>query len=564
MKLKYIPYILWIGWSVTGFAFTNKNTFATKFTKTQQLALFAKSWGLMKYYHPGTGQINWDSVLVVYLPKVQQVASKEKFNQLLTSFLSTISNTPYAANNQSCPSSNTETLANFKWINTSHLSSKNQTLLRSFLSSKKGWHKNKYVSDSTRTRALGYARFYEDPMKNAELNKPEVRLLGLFRYWNIIEYFFPYKNQTDAPWDQVLVKYIPQFVAAKDAYAYYILLLKLSTEINDGHASTPYHPQFKKAFFGKYTVPFKVKIVQNHLVVCKIESDSLAKIARIRVGDIITHIDDVPIQEKISYLGQFLPAPNQAFHYRQIGRYILQGNTQKLHLQIQRGNIKQPRSISRYPFAVLRKHRDKLNIRPWKIISQNIGYAHMGELALKDLPAFFKGINNTQGLILDFRHYPNWEVFFQFLSHFYPQKKSFALLKSQCLSRPGTFYWHPQAANDLSNIRPVKNLYRKKVLLLVDENTLSFGEYFVMALQNLKTVQVVGSQTAGEDGNQVGIEMPGGIRMFMSSLGIYYPNGDQSQRVGVKINHLVPNTLNEIITGKDIKLEFALEFLKKN
>ena len=45
----------------------------------------------------------------------------------------------------------------------------------------------------------------------------EYRLLALFRYWNVINYFFPYKHLIGDSWNTVLTRYIPKFEANKDA-----------------------------------------------------------------------------------------------------------------------------------------------------------------------------------------------------------------------------------------------------------------------------------------------------------------------------------------------------------
>ena len=37
-------------------------------------------------------------------------------------------------------------------------------------------------------------------------------LLELFRYWNYVEYFFPYKYETDQNWNDVLTEMIPKFL----------------------------------------------------------------------------------------------------------------------------------------------------------------------------------------------------------------------------------------------------------------------------------------------------------------------------------------------------------------
>ena len=61
--------------------------------------------------------------------------------------------------------------------------------------------------------------------------------------------------------------------------------------------------------------------------------------------------------------------------------------------------------------------------------------------------------------------------------------------------------------------------------MLVDESTMSRAEYFTMALQSVPGAIVVGSQTAGADGNVSSIALPGGITAHFSGVAVRYPDG---------------------------------------
>lgn len=78
-----------------------------------------------------------------------------------------------------------------------------------------------------------------------------------------------------------------------------------------------------------------------------------------------------------------------------------------------------------------------------------------------------------------------------------------------------------------------------------------------MALQSSPNVTVIGSQTAGADGNVSAIQLPGGISTMISGLGIYYPDGTETQRKGVKIDVVIKPTIKGIKTGRDELLEKA-------
>src|SRR5690606_37074518 len=64
-----------------------------------------------------------------------------------------------------------------------------------------------------------------------------MRVLALYRYWNMIQYFFPYKNLIEEDWKEVLGEFVPKFAAVDDKEGYLLALLKLIGRVHDSHAS---------------------------------------------------------------------------------------------------------------------------------------------------------------------------------------------------------------------------------------------------------------------------------------------------------------------------------------
>jgi hypothetical protein len=48
----------------------------------------------------------------------------------------------------------------------------------------------------------------------------EHRLLALFKYWNAIQYFFPYRDLIEKNWDDTLTEYISKMEKAKGNKCY--------------------------------------------------------------------------------------------------------------------------------------------------------------------------------------------------------------------------------------------------------------------------------------------------------------------------------------------------------
>ena len=68
----------------------------------------------------------------------------------------------------------------------------------------------------------------------------------------------------------------------------------------------------------------------------------------------------------------------------------------------------------------------------------------------------------------------------------------------------------------------------------------------------------VGSTTLGADGNIAEIPLPGGYKTLISSLGVYYPDGSETQRCGVRIDHWAEPTPEGLLAGRDEVLEAAI------
>jgi hypothetical protein len=90
----------------------------------------------------------------------------------------------------------------------------------------------------------------------------------------------------------------------------------------------------------------------------------------------------------------------------------------------------------------------------------------------------------------------------------------FARFTTCDLSNPGAFHWR----NPVS-LTPQKPYYAGKIVILADESSMSQAEYTSMAFRAAHGAIVVGSPTAGADGNVSPFALPGGLRSMISGIG---------------------------------------------
>ena len=123
------------------------------------------------------------------------------------------------------------------------------------------------------------------------------RILALFTYWNVIEYFFPYKYLMDQKWDKTLDEMLPTFIEAKNDDVFYSVFQKLTVKLNDSHAVFYRYPSAGSA---KKFLPAKGKIIDEKMIITEILNDDLAKADDIKIGDVITKVNDITIKDYIS------------------------------------------------------------------------------------------------------------------------------------------------------------------------------------------------------------------------------------------------------------------------
>ncbi len=123
-------------------------------------------------------------------------------------------------------------------------------------------------------------------------------------------------------------------------------------------------------------------------------------------------------------------------------------------------------------------------------------------------------------------------------------------------TNPGAFTWTEPLA-----LKPVRPVFPGRVAILIDEVSLSQAEYTATAFSAGPRAVVVGSSTAGADGNVSPIPLPGGLQTLISGIGVFYPDKTPTQRIGIVPDIVATPTVEGIRERRDEVLEAALHHL---
>jgi C-terminal processing protease CtpA/Prc len=208
---------------------------------------------------------------------------------------------------------------------------------------------------------------------------------------------------------------------------------------------------------------------------------------------------------------------------------------------------------------IYRWYRRDIIGNSYKILTGNIGYITLGSIKHEDIDAIKRDLKDTKGIIIDIRNYPTAFVPFALGTYFTPVPVPFVKFTQFNMKNPGEFMFVNQLIIPASD-----NAYKGKLVVLVNELTQSQAEYTAMAFRATPNCTIVGSTTAGADGNVSTIMLPGGLRTMISGIGIFYPDGQETQRIGIVPDVVVHPTVAGIRDGRDEVLEKAISIVNQS
>lgn len=568
--------------------------------QNQHIQKFIQIWGLVKYKSQEsiTGKLDADKAFLELIDKVKN-SDEKQFNQLMLEYIPLVDLSLTAANHnyERSKMDRMQHLlknADYRWI-------KNHSY--------NGALKQKLTDLSDQVNLTGKHQYiptvwYEGDIPNEAsyatyaFNQEGMNLLALAKAWNAVEYLFPYKYRTDKEWKQVLKEMVPVFRKVNDRTSYEKSILMLAAELNDTHGAAFMEREMKMAstiFKVRYYPPFDYKAEAKGIIIKKFLNDSLAKISELQPGDKIVAINGVKIGKWLKERAKLLLASNDAVKYRQLSSDYDSGDTfafsnlesETLSVKVRRessylnlklvlldrGNKQHIKLIEQY--ITSKREQDK-KIKGREDVSSDIALFRAGHFFDKDLPKeqdlekLSAELKSKKAIIFDMRGYPQAPGLFTYYLPLVLGKGPFVFARYYAvdLKDPGTYKYREGLENYMyvakDGPKAMGQLYAGKIVILTDENTQSMSEWFTMMLSQLNAnTKIIGSQTAGADGDVKRIVLPGKYRFSFTGNGIFYPDGRETQRIGIIPDIYFTPSAKDLASEKDAQLERAIKYIRE-
>jgi carboxyl-terminal processing protease len=519
-----------------------------------------KVWGFVKYHHSAVsrGMVAWDDVLLRTLPLVRAASTVDAFNDALdTMIVAAGAMEPATTPSPDTLPAHLKRNLDHRWLG--------DPLLREGIRAKLVGirdhfrpHPLHWVRYDDGTQGCGVLCFpYDTPCiaVDASKNLPDeaTRALLLAKYWNIMYYFNPNLYITDVPWDSTLARNAVEFVSAPDYARFYAAFLRIAAALNDAHVDG-------MTYTNAYPTP-----MYRPMLILRDSSGAYVVVKsgypEIVPGDRILSMNGRTMKQLEDSLRPIVSSGNQAVFHRDVISHLMSGvYGSKVRFEYT-DSLGSPQALSTTrvtsrssPWFTKYYPSDSLSAATWKKWICNVGYVQMGNLVAADVAAMCAGLRDTKAIIFDVRNYPKGTVR-TIADLIFPRRLPICRWIVPDAEYPGTCYQVDDSCGSGAPALP----YTGKVIILCNEQTQSHAEFTCMILRAMPGAVIVGSQTAGADGNVTTVRPSSEIASGFTSIGVLYPDGAQTQRIGIVPDTLIEPTVEGIRRQRDEVLEKALE-----
>ncbi len=388
----------------------------------------------------------------------------------------------------------------------------------------------------------------------------EERLLIFYKaMYDIQNYFAHWKSLPDIEFDELCRKFIKKVVNARNRYEFTIIMKEFMATFKNTH--TWYNDSI---FWNEYgaDLPFYAMYhdYEKKWVVLFSTNKELTP------GTIIESIGKTKIENFYKKKKIYLSASND-----NIARNALFKNPWlfPMRFDIITSNKK---------FIRINRSNKNISINNYtpitKIINNNIAYVSIPTFSskkiIKDAAKYVKKFKKYKKLIIDLRNNdggdtPIW-LLKSLMNKKYRRLYYTKIVPKDALSimtnrRIGKHMAHHYKIEKSEYKNPIKKPYTGKLVILINQATMSAAEDFVFPFKDNKRAQIIGIKTAGSNGDTYMDNYKNEVFFGIGSVVITFPSGLQFEGIGIEPDKKVYPSIKNIKDGKDVILEAAIRSL---
>lgn len=401
-----------------------------------------------------------------------------------------------------------------------------------------------------------------------ETNVSQVRQRTFDRVWSIVNERHFDKTFGGVDWKKVGENYKPMAMSAKSNEEFHAILNQMLGELNQSHFSI--YTQAGESELTKCNdgiIGADVKILENKVIVTKIEKDSPAEKAGMKTGFEIVKIDNRTVPEillpvETSFTGRKLSEGlKRTYRERTLNRSLCGKPETTVKVEaLNKRNLAQAFLLVR---AAYKGEIEKVaeGLPPFKLqfeakrLENSIGYISFNVWLPKQANRVRDAIvsmRDTKGIIIDLRGNSGGQgnLVNTVGGALFSDRVSFGKTKSRFMN--GDFWVIPQ-----------EKVFDGKIIILTNNGTGSTSEIFAGGMKDLGRAEIIGERTAGAVLPATIEKLPTGANFMYAVADYRTPNGVLLEGRGVEPDVEVKLTRPSLLEGRDLQLEEAVKVLRK-
>jgi C-terminal processing protease CtpA/Prc len=369
--------------------------------------------------------------------------------------------------------------------------------------------------------------------------------------WNVFQHFYPYFEQVDCDWDQSLTEALERGTRCGSREDTTKTLQWLVAQLHDGHGmvfDTKRRRKLAKVAFSW---------VENQLLVVASEDPNF------EVGDIVTKIGEKLSIDYLAEQEELISGSPQWKRHRSVQSLAV--GTDSLELELKRKTDDDDEIVkseltftSSKPFT-----SDKGEICRELVEGgdgENIWYIDLGRAEPNDVDDKIKKFATAKGVVLDLRGYPRGtQYLFQHMTDQHMQSQKWQTPQQV---RPNGIDMKEIKTGRRWEMPPREPRFQGKMVFITNASAISYAESCMSIVAHYKLGEIIGSPTAGANGNVNPFSLPGGYRVSWTGMRVMNHDDSQHHVRGVQPTIPMAPTIEGIRQGKDELLERAIELIK--
>jgi C-terminal processing protease CtpA/Prc len=387
---------------------------------------------------------------------------------------------------------------------------------------------------------------------------PGWRMLAAVKLWATIDRQHPARYLLGDSWDAALTEALESTLHAETELQYGLAVQTLAARAGDSHVNV--WSRALNTYWGRADLGIQLAKVEGRVIVTGLDSAVADAKRTLAAGDEIVAVDGRDVASRLADFDKTISSSTAAGATRSALRRLLRGSEEQAAvLTVASAQGKREVVLHRQRYDEDPPERPTTEVV--RRLDGNYAYVDLDRLERDAVPAMFTAIADTGGVIFDLRGYPRataWAIA--------PRLNVNGAQYGPVAHAPFVS-GHPMAPLGLDYpqfLRPASEpIYKGKVVVLIDERTMSQAEHTVLMFEAAAPVTLIGSASSGTNGDLRHISLPGKIAVSYSGYEITRADGTRLQRIGLQPHIAVTPTVAGIRARRDEVLERAIQFLRE-